>query len=117
VIRRASSGTGQLDFGLPYGERIWLHVVRLSRAAVMALVDEQHRVLLLWPHRLVLDRRGWELPGGLGRRGRGTAEAAARELEEETGYLASRVEHLVTFRPMAPPDGRPVTTAAAPTRR
>jgi 8-oxo-dGTP pyrophosphatase MutT (NUDIX family) len=29
------------------------------------------------------------------------ADAAARELEEETGYRAGRVEHLVTFQPMA----------------
>src|ERR1035438_8099727 len=27
------------------------------------------------------------------------AEAAARELEEETGYRAGRVEHLITFQP------------------
>ena len=27
-------------------------------------------------------------------------EAAVRELEEETGYRAGRVEHLITFKPM-----------------
>jgi 8-oxo-dGTP pyrophosphatase MutT (NUDIX family) len=27
-------------------------------------------------------------------------ETAARELEEETGYRAGRLEHLVTFQPM-----------------
>ena len=32
---------GQVDVELPGGERIWHHVVRLNRAAVMVLVDDQ----------------------------------------------------------------------------
>ena len=56
---------GQVDVELPGGERFWHHVVRLHRAAMMVLVDEQDRVLLLWRHRFVQDRWGWELPGGL----------------------------------------------------
>ena len=44
---------GQVDVELPDGERIWHHVVRLSRAAVMALLDDQDRVLLLWRHRFI----------------------------------------------------------------
>src|ERR1039457_880017 len=43
---------------------------------------------------------GWGLPGGLIDEGEEPAETAARELEEETGYRAGRVEHLVTFQPM-----------------
>ena len=43
---------------------------------------------------------GWELPGGLIDEGEEPAETAARELEEETGYRAARVEHLITFQPM-----------------
>ena len=63
------------------------------------LVDETDRVLLLWRHRFVSDRWGWELPGGLVDEGEEPAEAAMRELEEETGYRAGQVEHLVTFQP------------------
>ena len=39
---------GQIDVELPSGERYWHHVVRLHRAAMMVLLDEQDRVLLLW---------------------------------------------------------------------
>lgn len=67
---------------------------------MMALVDDQDRVLLMWRHRFVQDRWGWELPGGLIDEGEEPVEAAVRELEEETGYRAGRVEHLVTFQPM-----------------
>jgi hypothetical protein len=66
---------GQVDVEPPGGDRYWHHVVRLRKAAVMALVDGEERVLMLWRHRFVPDRWGWELPGGL-------------------------VEHLVSFQPM-----------------
>jgi 8-oxo-dGTP pyrophosphatase MutT (NUDIX family) len=91
---------GQVDVELPDGERFWHHVVRLPRAAMMVLVDAQHRVLLLWRHRFVRNRWGWELPGGLVDEREEPARTAARELEEETGYRAARVRHLITFEPM-----------------
>ena len=91
---------GQVDVELAGGERVWHPVVRLHRAAVMALVDEQSRVLLVWRHQLVPDRWGWEVPGGLVDEGEEPAEAAQREMEEQTGYRAGRVEHLITFQPV-----------------
>ncbi|MGH3157170.1 MAG: NUDIX hydrolase [Streptosporangiaceae bacterium] len=90
---------GQVDVELPDGERFWHHVVRLPRAAMMVLLDDQDRALLLWRHRFAQDRWGWGLPGGLIDEGEDPAETAKRELEEETGYRAGRVEHLVTFQP------------------
>ena len=83
------------------GERVWHHVVRLHRVALLALVDEQGRVLLVRRHRVVPDRWGWEVPGGPVDEGEEPAEAAARELEDSAGYRAGRVGHLITFQPMA----------------
>ena len=91
---------GQVDVEPPGGDRYWHHVVRLRKAAVAALLDDQDRVLMLWRHRFVPDRWGWELPGGLVAEGEEPAAAANRELAEETGYRAGRLEHLVTFQPM-----------------
>ncbi len=91
---------GQMDVELPDGERVWEHVVRLPQAALMALLDDQRHVLLVWRHRFVPDMWGWELPGGQVDEDEDPAEAAAREAEDTTGYRAGRVEHLITFRPL-----------------
>ncbi len=53
---------------------------------------------MLWRHRFVPDRWGWELPGGMIDTDEEPADAAIRELEEETGYRAESVEHLITFQ-------------------
>ena len=92
---------GQVDVGLPGGERIWRHVVRLPRSALMVLLDERARVLLLRRYRFVQGRWGWELPGGLVDEGENPREAAARELAEQAGYRAGEVRHLVSFQPFA----------------
>lgn len=91
---------GQVDVELPDGERFWHHIVRLHRAAMMVLIDDEDRVLMMWRHRFLPDRWGWEIPGGMVDEGEGPAEAAQRELTEETGYRAGQVEPLITFQPM-----------------
>ena len=92
---------GEIDVGLPDSERIWRHVVRLHRSAAVVLTDGQDRVLLVWRHRFVQDRRGWELPGGPVDEGEEPSEAAARELEEQTGYGAGQLVPLISFQAMA----------------
>jgi 8-oxo-dGDP phosphatase len=91
---------GQVDVEPPEGERYWHHVARFRPAALLALVDDENRVLLAWRHRFVPDTWGWEIPGGLIDDGEKPIDAARRELEEETGYRAGQVEHLLSYEPM-----------------
>ena len=53
--------------------------------AYTVLVDAG-RVLLMWRHRFITDTWGWEVPGGAIDAGEQPVEAAAREMEEETGW-------------------------------
>lgn len=101
VYRSPDVQLRQVDVELAGGERAWHHVVRFHRVAMMALVDEPGRVLLVRRHRLVPDRCGWEVPSGPVDEGEDPPQAAVRELEDSTGYRVSRFAHLITFQPMA----------------
>lgn len=91
----------RVDVEPPDGQRFEHHVVTMPSAAMTVLIDETgERVLLLWRHRFASDVWNWELPGGVVDNGEDPAVAAAREVEEETGYRPSALQHLVTFEPM-----------------
>lgn len=79
----------------------WEYVTRSRgiRAAVILAIDEQDHVLLVEQFRVPLGKPCLELPAGLigddeGAEDEDATAAAARELEEETGYRAARMEVL-----------------------
>jgi ADP-ribose pyrophosphatase len=79
----------------------WEYVARARgiEAAVILAIDEGH-VLLVEQYRVPLGRRCLELPAGLigdTQDGDTVAEAARRELIEETGYDCAEVEQLGFF--------------------
>ena len=80
----------------------WEYVARARgiEAAVILAIDAEDRVILVEQYRVPLGRRCLELPAGLvgdETAGEPVAEAAARELEEETGFRAGRVEEIGFF--------------------
>lgn len=54
-------------------------------------------VVLIRNHRFTVDEVLWEIPAGGLEPGEAPAVSAVRELEEETGYTAGRVEKLASF--------------------
>jgi ADP-ribose pyrophosphatase len=79
----------------------WEYVGRARgiRAAVILAVEDAH-VLLVEQFRVPLGKNCIELPAGLigdDTAGEDPIEAAGRELEEETGYHAGRLENLGEF--------------------
>lgn len=82
----------------------WEYVSRARgiRAAVILAIDEDKHVLLVEQYRVPLGKRCIELPAGLigddaGSEGEDATDAALRELEEETGYHAARMEVIGEF--------------------
>lgn len=97
-----SFGRGSLrrvSVDLPDGTSFDQYVIQLPRAVIVAAVSGSD-VLMVRRHRFVIDRTVWELPGGYVDEGEDAPTAAQRELLEETGWKAGRVEHLVSFQPM-----------------
>lgn len=72
---------------------------RNIQAAVIVAIDDGH-LILVDQYRVPLGRRSLELPAGLvgdETAGETVESSAARELEEETGYRADRIEPLGFF--------------------
>jgi ADP-ribose pyrophosphatase len=82
----------------------WEYVSRSRgiRAAVILAIDEEDHVILVEQYRVPLGRQSIELPAGLigdheDVEGEEATAAAERELEEETGYRAERMEVIGEF--------------------
>ena len=80
----------------PDGFEIRRSVVQHGGSAVMMVVDDQGRVLLVRQYRLPARAKLWELPAGRLDPGEKPLQAARRELQEETGYRARRWKKLFT---------------------
>lgn len=80
------------------------HVVRSPGPAagtvVVDHIDGRDHVLLLWRHRFITDTWGWEVPAGGVDPGESSADAARREVLEETGWEVAEVTHLVDYHPV-----------------
>lgn len=88
------------DVELPDGVRFEQYVLRIPAAAIVAVIDDADRVLMMWRHRFIIDRWVWELPGGYLDPDEDPATCAAREVEEETGWRPRTMERLLSFQPM-----------------
>lgn len=89
-----------VDIEIPGIRRFEHHVVRVPNAASGTVVTSPDRgVLLLWRHRFIPDSWGWEVPAGRLEPGETPAEAAAREVLEETGWRAGPLTPLARYHP------------------
>lgn len=88
-----------VDVEQPDGTRFEHHAVRMHPVAAAVVLDDQDRALLEWRHRFVTDTWGWEIPTGIVDEGETPADAAAREVEEETGWRPAAMIPLVSYEP------------------
>lgn len=83
----------------PRGFEIKRGIVQHKGSAVMMVVDDRKRILLVRQYRLPARAYLWELPAGRLDEGETPLKAAKRELIEETGYRAKNWRKLVAFFP------------------
>lgn len=91
-----------VDVEPPGRERYEHHLVKFAPVAATVLLDEEDQVLLMWRHRFATGSWSWEVPSGIVEADEGPAEAAAREVLEETGYRVDpqRLEPLAYNEPI-----------------
>lgn len=83
----------------PDGREHAREIVRHPGAVAIVPVLDDGRVCLIENYRIAVGRTLLELPAGTREPDENPAETARRELAEETGYRAGRMETLVTFYP------------------
>ena len=74
----------------PDGQTIRRDVIQHPGAVVILPVIDHDHVCLLRNHRWVVGETLWEIPAGTLEPGEPIEEAAKRELQEETGYTATK---------------------------
>lgn len=82
---------------LPNGHVTPLDIVRHPGASAVVPFETERDVLLIRQFRHATGGTIWEVPAGKLDGGEAPALCAARELEEEAGRRAGRVEHLTTI--------------------
>jgi ADP-ribose pyrophosphatase len=74
-------------------------IVEHAPAAAVVAIDDQGDLLLVRQLRPAIDQVLLELPAGILDPGEDPVTCARRELEEETGYTAARLQPLIEFYP------------------
>lgn len=83
---------------MPNGKTTIYGVVECSDAVgVLPFVDDDHVVMVRQFRYVFGEDHRWEMPTGGVRLNESPEEAAQRELEEEIGYSATKLEHINTF--------------------
>ena len=83
----------------PDGREIQRDVIEHPGAAAIVPMLDKQTVLLIEQWRIGAKRPLWEIPAGTLEANEDPLTCAARELEEETGYVAGKLEHLLTMYP------------------
>jgi len=89
------------DVELPDGRHLDHRLLRMRASAGAVVLNEERCALLIWRHRFITGRWGWEMPMGMISADETPAETAAREVEEETGWRPSRLHPLAYVQPSA----------------
>jgi 8-oxo-dGTP pyrophosphatase MutT (NUDIX family) len=89
------------DVELPDGRHLDHRLIHMSPSAGAVVLNADQQALLIWRHRFITGRWGWEIPMGMINENEEPATAAAREVEEETGWRPRDLQPLLYAQPSA----------------
>ena len=80
------------------GRKVRREIIKHPGAAAILAFDEKDKIILVRQHRFP---RGYilEIPAGTLEKGETPKRCALREIQEETGYKAKGMTHLITYYP------------------
>ncbi len=82
---------------LPNGELAKREIVRHPGAVGLIALTDENKIVMVEQYRKPLERSLLEIPAGKLEPGEEPAVTAERELEEETGYRAGKMEYISSF--------------------
>ncbi|HEX7653547.1 MAG TPA: nucleoside 2-deoxyribosyltransferase domain-containing protein [Verrucomicrobiae bacterium] len=106
TFKPITTQTGKFLSMIKEGHWEYAHRTNSRGAAVIVGITDERQILLVEQYRIPVHGRTIELPAGMigddpGQENEANAEAARRELLEETGYLAAKIEVLTHGSPCA----------------
>ncbi|MEV6819191.1 NUDIX domain-containing protein [Nocardiopsis dassonvillei] len=87
------------DVEITGGRHLEHRLIRSAPGAGAVVMDDHDQVLLEWRHRFIPDTWGYEIPIGGINPGETPEAAAAREVEEETGWRPGPLRPLIYIQP------------------
>ena len=72
-------------------------IIEHPGAVVILAVNEENEIVLIKQYRKATEEVLWELPAGTLEKNETPFECAKRELQEETGYFAHKIENILNY--------------------
>ncbi|MBD1378717.1 NUDIX hydrolase [Metabacillus arenae] len=85
------------DVELPNGKTSKREIIKHPGAVAVIAITPEGKILMVEQYRKALEKAIVEIPAGKLEKGEDPEYTAKRELEEETGYTTSSLQHLISF--------------------
>lgn len=82
---------------LPDGKTGKREIIKHPGAVCVIALTDENKIVMVEQYRKALERSLVEIPAGKLEKGEEPLKTAERELEEETGYVCGKMEHLISF--------------------
>lgn len=89
----------RLQVRLPNGRQSFREIIKHPGAIAVIPILDDGRILLEKQYRKAVEKVLYEIPAGTLEKGEDLKACVRRELLEETGYAARKIEHLISFYP------------------